>query len=223
MEPDNPLLDDFVLSLARRQPAHICFVPTASADSATYIAKFYRTFTRRAVCTDLTLFDSLPRNPSRTADLRSFLLEQDVIYVGGGSTANLLAIWRAHGVDAIMLEAWANGAVLSGISAGMICWFESGLTDSYGPLEPLTDGLGLLEGSACPHYDGELERRSMYQKAIANGLAGGYAADDGVALHFRGAEFVEAVSSRAEARAYRVELVGGEVVERALDTRYLLG
>lgn len=145
MEPDNPLLDHFILSLARRQPARVCFIPTASGDSATYIAKFYRAFTGRCSPTDLTLFDApaLPRRPANAADLPGFVMEQDVFYVGGGSTANLMAIWRAHGLDVLLRKAWKRGAVMSGISAGMLCWFEGGLTDSFGGLAPLDDGLGL--------------------------------------------------------------------------------
>ena len=213
MEPDNPLLDDFVLSLARRQPSRVCFIPTASADSATYIVRFYRAFSGRCIPTDLTLFDSqsLPRRPARTSDLARFVAEQDVIYVGGGSTANLLALWRVHGLDALLREAWFNGAVLSGVSAGMICWFRGGLTDSYGGLERLDDGLGLIDATACPHYDGEQDRRPLYHQLIASGFQWGYAADDGAALHFHGSELIEAVSSRPSAGAYRVELVKGQV------------
>lgn len=223
MEPDNPLLDDFVLSLAPRKPARICFLPTASADSAMYIVKFYRAFSRRSIPTDLTIFDppSLPRQPAHTSELSSFVADQDVIYVGGGSTANLLSIWRAHGLDRILREAWIRGATLCGVSAGMICWFRDGLTDSFGRLSTLGDGLGFIDASACPHYDGEDERRSAYRKAIADGLPAGYAADDGAALHFRGMELVEVVSSREGASAYRVALVDGRVEETRLETRYL--
>ena len=223
MEPENTLLDDFVLSLAPRQPARICFIPTASADAATYIVRFYRAFTGRAIPVDLTLFDppSLPRQPSRTADLAAFIAEQDVFYVGGGSTANMLAIWRTHGVDELLRDAWRAGAVMSGISAGMICWFEAGLTDSFGGLEPLHDGLGLLPGSACPHFDGEPERRPRFHDLVRAGLPGGYAADDGAALHFTGDALTEVVSSRQGAAAYRIQMEDGQVVEHRLPTRFL--
>jgi len=222
MEPDNPLLDDFVLSLSRRQPARVCFIPTASADSATYIVRFYRAFSGRCIPTDLTLFDSasLTRRPARTTDLARFVTEQDVIYVGGGSTANLLALWRAHGLDVLLREVWSNGGVLSGVSAGMICWFRGGVTDSYGGLERLDDGLGLIDATACPHYDGEHDRRAIYHQVVAGGLQSGYAADDGAALHFCGSELIEAVSSRPKSGAYRVELVGGQVVETRLPVRF---
>jgi dipeptidase E len=225
MEPDNPRLDDFVLSLARRQPARVCFIPTASADSAPYIARFYRAFAGRCLPSDLTLFDppSLPRRPPRTADLAGFVAGQDVFYVGGGNTANLLAMWRVHGLDTLLHEAWRRGAVLSGVSAGMLCWFRAGMTDSFGGVERLDDGLALLDVSACPHYDSEPGRRPAYHRAIADGLVPGYAADDGAALHFAGTTFVEAVSSRPEAAAWRVELVSGRVIETRLPVRLLNG
>jgi peptidase E len=223
MEPDNPLLDDFILSLSSRQPARVCFVPTASADSATYIAKFYRTFSTRCIPTDLTLFDppTLPRRPARTADLPDFVAEQDVFYVGGGNTAHMLAIWRTHGLDRLLRGAWESGAVLAGISAGMNCWFRASLTDSFGAMDALHDGLGLIDASGCPHYDGEVDRRPVYHRLVAGGFPGGYAADDGVGLHFVGTTFAEAVSSRPAAGAYRVELAQGGVVETRLPVRFL--
>ena len=223
VERDNLLIDDFILSLSPRQPAKICFVPTASADSAAYLVQFYRAFSGRALATDLTLFDppSLPRRPQRTSELGTFVAEQDIIYVGGGNTANLLAMWRTHGLDKLLRDAWMRGAILCGVSAGMICWFRGGLTDSFGGLEALADGLGFIDATACPHYDGEEERRSTYHRLIGDGLRGGYAADDAAALHFRGTELLEVVSSEAAAVAYRVELVDGRVVETRLQTRFL--
>jgi dipeptidase E len=223
MEPDNPLLDDFVLGLSRRTPARVCFLPTASADSATYIVRFYRAFTGRCVPTDLTLWNTtaLPRHPKRTSELAEFIAEQDVIYVGGGDTANLLVLWRRHGLDVILRRAWSHGAVLAGVSAGMLCWFNGGVTDSFGGLEPLNDGLGLIDATACPHYDEEPERRPTYQRAVASGMQAGYAADDGAALHFCGTNLAAVVSSRPQARAYRLELMGGRVMETLLPVQYL--
>jgi peptidase E len=212
-----------VLGLSRRQPARVCFVPTASADAATHIVRFYRAFVGRCFPTDLTLWNppSLPRQPPRTSDLPAFIAEQDVIYVGGGDTANLLVLWRRHGLDLLLRRAWSQGMVLAGVSAGMLCWFKGGVTDSFGGLEPLNDGLGLIDASACPHYDGEQERRPVYERLIAEGMQAGYAADDGAALHFRGANLVEVVSSRPQACAYRVELVGARVTETPLPVRFL--
>jgi dipeptidase E len=218
-EPDNPLLDRFVLGLARSERPRVCFVPTASGDAEGYIARFYRAFAEHDCRpADLGLFDR------RVGDLRHFVLEQDVVYVGGGNTASLLSVWRTHGLDSILREAFEAGAVLCGVSAGMNCWFEASTTDSFGPeLGPLHDGLGLVAGSACPHYDGEAQRRPLYRALVAGGFPPGYAADEGAALHFHAAgALVEAVASRPAARAYRVERgSGGAADERPLPTRYL--
>lgn len=223
MEPDNPLLDDYILSLAPRKPAKICFLPTASADSPAYTLRFYRAFSGRAIPTDLTLFDppASPRHPANTSEIPAFVAEQDILYVGGGNTANLLAIWRTHGIDSVLREAWMRGAVLSGVSAGMICWFRDGITDSFGRLQALGDGLGFLDASACPHYDGEEQRRPTYFDAIRAGMPAGYAVDDGAALHFHGVDLIEAVSSRPNASAYRAELLNGHVQETRIPVRFL--
>jgi peptidase E len=150
------------------------------------------------------------------------LLEQDAVCVSGGNTANALAVWRTHGMDAALREAWESGIVLFGGSAGMICWFECSVTDSYGPsLAPLRDGLGILAGSACPHYDGEERRRPVYQQLIATGFPAGYAVDEFAGLHFEGTVLREAVAEIEGRSAYRVELVGGEVRETQLETRLL--
>ena len=222
-EPDNPLLDDFVLGLSRRQPARVCFVPTASADSPAYIVRFYRALAGRCVPTDLTLWNppALPRQPARTSELAAFIAEQDVFYVGGGDTANLLVLWRRHGLDTLFRQAWSQGAVMTGVSAGMLCWFNGGVTDSFGGLEPLNDGLGLIDATACPHYDGERDRRPTYHRAIAGGMQAGFAADDGAAFHFFGPNLVEAVSSRPKAGAYRLELIDGDVTETRVPVRFL--
>jgi len=217
METDNPLLDDYILSLARASRPKVCFVPTASGDSESYCLRFYEAFARRkCVPTCLPLFK---RNAQ---DLRSFVLEQDVIYVGGGNTANLLAVWRVHGLDRILRLARSRGTVLCGISAGSICWFEAGVTDSFGPrLAALRDGLGFLPGSNCPHYDGEPQRRPAYHRLVKSGLPAGLAADDGCALHFVGRRLHRVVASRPTARAYRVEFHSGKVRESPLEAEYL--
>lgn len=217
MEPDNPLLDDFVFGLTGRARPRVCFLPTASGDSADYIQRFHAAFpARRAVVSHQQLFK---RDP---VDIRVHLLNQHVIYVGGGNTANMLWIWRLHGVDAILREAWENGIVLCGPSAGMICWFDASVTDSYGPLAALNDGMRLLRGSACPHYDGEAKRRPTYHRLIRAGvIPPGVAADDGAAIHYVGTRLKEVISSRPKAKAYRVEFVQGRVLEAPLRTRYL--
>lgn len=213
----SPVLDDFVLGLAHRRRPRVCFLATASGDNDNYIRRFYAAFPPgRAAATHCGLFMRDGR------DLRRFLLEQDILYVGGGNTANALAVWRLHGVDRILRSAWARGIILCGLSAGMICWFESSVTDSFGPLAPLHDGLEFLKGSACPHYDGEPQRRPTYHKLIRTGaLPAGYAADGGAALHFVGTKLKEVVSSRAGAQAYRVEPRRSAAIEMALPARFL--
>lgn len=221
MEPDGSLLDDHVLDLARAargaRRVRVCFVPTASGDADSYVAKFYAALARRSEASHLALF------VRTVADLERFLLEQDVIYVGGGNTANLLAVWRVHGVDRILRRAWEEGVVLTGLSAGSLCWFEGGTTDSFGGLAALRDGLGFLPGSHSPHYDGEPERRPTYHRLVADGsLPDGHAADDCAALVFHGTELVEVVTSRPAARGYRVERgPDGQAVETELPARYL--
>ncbi|HZS90371.1 MAG TPA: peptidase E [Chloroflexota bacterium] len=220
MEPDNPLLDDYVVAATGKEQPRICFIPTASGDSDNYVLRFYQAFAGRGCrATHLPLFQR------KVADLRSLILQQDAVYIGGGNTANMLAVWRLHGLDVVLREAWEAGVVLAGISAGALCWFEGGTTDSFGPtLVPLRDGLGLLAGSLCAHYDGEEQRRPLYRRCVAEGiLPGGLAIDDGCAVHFEGTEIGAIVSSRPTARAYRVERsdTGDCVVETPLDARFL--
>jgi dipeptidase E len=222
MEPDNPLLDDLVIAEARRRSGRdrprICLIPTASADDAQLIADFERLFAPRAEPRVLRLF-------ARTdGDLRSVVLNQDAVYVTGGNTANLLAIWRMHGLDEVLREAWAAGVVMAGMSAGAICWFEACTTDSFGPhLRPLHGGLGILAGSFSPHYGSESERRPLYQRLVADGtLPAGYGVDDGVALIVRGRELAEVVASDPGGAAYRVEPDGaGGATETRLPVRLL--
>src|SRR5215472_16934479 len=188
------------------------FVPTAVADSDSAVAMILERF---ALETDASVLRTFPWPPD---DLRSRILDQDAICVSGGNTANMVAIWRVHGIDALLREAWDAGIVLFGASAGMICWFEAGVTDSFGPqLEGMRDGLGFLEGSACPHYDGEELRRPVFTRLVAEGFPDGIAADDGVGVHYLGTELAEVVSVSDGATAYRVDPGG----ESALEARRL--
>jgi dipeptidase E len=202
----------YVLELAGRERPRICFVPTAVGDQSEGIVRFYEQYAGLGELAHLKFF------PYPPAEVRAFALAQDVLVVSGGNTANLLAIWRAHGFDRIVREAWQQGVLLTGGSAGMICWYEACVTDSFGPrLAGLRDGLGFLAGSACPHYDGEPLRRPRYRELVDGGFPAGIAADDGVALRYEGTELVEVVAARQGARAYRVE-PGSEV---PLDARLL--
>ena len=205
-------LAEYVVGLTGKERPRVCFVPTATAETPDLLVLLYEHFSGLADCSHVSFF------PWPRADLRAFVLGQDVLFVSGGNTANMLAIWRVHGFDTIVREAWERGAVLAGWSAGMICWYEAGVTDSFGPqLEGMRDGLGLLEGSACPHYDGEERRRPVYRELVAAGFPAGVAADDSVALRYVGAELREVVAARDEGAAYRVEPEG----EARLEPRVL--
>ena len=222
MEPDNPLLDDHVLALARASSGHdrprICLIPTASADDPGLIADFERLFGPRAEPRVLRLF------ARSDPDLREVVLGQDAVYVTGGNTANLFALWRLHGLDIVLREAWNAGVVMAGMSAGAICWFEACTTDSFGPeLRPLHGGLGILDGSLSPHYGGEAQRRPLFRRLIADGtVPPGYGVDDGAALVFHDRKLTEVVASSQAAAAYRVEPDGaGGATEAQLPARYL--
>jgi dipeptidase E len=220
MEPSNPVLDDFILGLAPAREPRLLFLPTASGDPAGQIAAFHERFADRA-CRPSHL--SLFRLHGSKRTLREVVLEQDVIYIGGGSMRNLLAIWRAHGLDELLTEAWERGIVLAGLSAGAMCWFEAGITRSSGPPQTIR-GLGLLPGSLSVHADGEPERLPVYVDAVRRGeIPGGWAADDGVGLLFQGTSFVRAVSSRPGAAACRCDAVQGELVRQRLEPELLGG
>jgi len=214
---DGPLLR-FMLDLTGEARPRVCLIPTASGDNAEYVANFYSTLAQHAEATHLELF-------GRTVeDIEGFLLDQDLVFVSGGNTANLLALWRLHGVDKVLRRAWEQGVVLAGSSAGANCWFESSVTDSFGlDLAALRDGLGILKGSFCPHYDSESLRRPRYEALVGAGdLADGYATDDGVGLLFEGRELREAVASLPGQHAYRVERRrGGSAEETQIRARLL--
>jgi dipeptidase E len=214
--PGDPALDELVLHLTRRPRPRLCLLPTAGGDSEYQIRRFYETFGDR-LCdpSHISLF-RLGRHP---VPLREHLLAQDAIYVGGGSMVNLLAIWRAQGLDAILREAWQSGIVLAGISAGSMCWFEWGVTTSSGAPAP-SAGLGFLTGSNSVHHDSEPARRPVYLEAVRTGaIPPGWAVDDGAALIFRETGLTEVVTARKSARAYEVTHAGErELPARALTT-----
>ena len=205
---DETLLD-YVLGIAPGK--RLLYVPTAGMEDPARTVSWYERLHGRAEMTHLHF------SPWPPAHLRELVLGQDIVLVTGGNTANALAIWRAHGFDTVLREAWEHGILLTGVSAGMICWFEHGVTDSFGPELESLECLGFLPGSACPHYDSEARRRPVYTELVGAGLPPGLAADDDVALHFVGTELHEVVTSRPGATAYRV----GPEGERPLEARLL--
>jgi dipeptidase E len=205
------LLQRYVHDVIGKPRPRLAYLPTAIGDHESGVLWFYE---RHAPEADVTVVKTFPWPPE---DLRAAILEQDGICVSGGNTANMLAIWKVHGIDELLREAWESGVVLFGQSAGMICWFDAGVTDSFGPKLDGMDCLGFLPGSACPHYDGEEQRRPRYHELVAAGFPEGIAADDGVALRYEGTELAEIVSAREGAAAYRVARSG----EERLDARLL--
>lgn len=215
MEPDNPLLDAYIVNASPVDNPRICFLPTACGDAQARIDQFYEAF-GKLECrpTHLSLF----RDPSgREEQIR----DSDILYVGGGNTRIMLAVWKLYGVDRLVREAWEKGTVLAGLSAGAICWFEEGVTDSDGPLGVM-DCLGFLPGSCVPHYDGEAQRRPTFHCLLEDGnIRPGLALDDGAAARFSGNQRTEVVTSRPDARAWSVAVREGRVVEKPVPVRYL--
>jgi len=213
---ENLELEKYIIRQSGAENPRVAFVPTASGEPDHYIASFYAAFLRLGCRPSvLTLFKRAP-------ELRSFLLAQDVIYVGGGNTKSLLAVWRDWGVAEVIREAWESGVVLAGVSAGAICWFEQGLTDSFSDgLRPLAC-LGFLSGSCCPHYDSEPQRRPSYHRLLASGdISAGVAIEDWTGVHFKEREVYKVISSKRGARAYSLRSVYGSVQEVALPSEFL--
>jgi dipeptidase E len=219
MEWGNTLLDDFVLELTGVERPKVCFLPTASGDADHYVVRFYRAFgSDRCESSHISLF----RRETGVGDPRAHLLSQDLIYVGGGSLVSLLGTWGSHGLDRVLREAWEEGVVLCGGSAGALCWFGHALSGFHeGPERDIT-ALGLLPWSCAVHYREEKGRREAFLDAIGDGVTPGYGVGDSAALHFVGTELAEVVASRPQASAAFVSRgLDGVVVEQELAVRYL--
>ena len=215
-QPENPALELYILARARRRNPSVCFVGTATGDAPTYVAKFYAAFSKlRCRPTHLPLFE-------RTPNLEETILAQDVIYVGGGNTKSMLGAWREWQLPKLLRAAWNRGTVLAGISAGAICWFEMGVTDSWAGRLAALRCLGWLPGGCCPHYDGEVERRPATREMVARGvLPETLALEDGAAAHFVGSKLLRVVTARPNAGAYRVRREGRQFVETPLAAKRL--
>jgi peptidase E len=215
-ESDGFALERYIVGHARRAKPAVCYIGTANGDEASVIVRFYGAFTGLACKpTHLPLF-------KRTPDLRALILAQDIVYVGGGNTKSMLALWRDWGLHEILREAWQSGTVLCGSSAGAICWFETGITDSWADALRALPCLGFLPGACCPHYDSEPDRKPSVHRFVADReLPSMLALDDGAAAHFRGTQLVRVAVSRPKARAYRVRFSNGAVEEEALAAEHM--
>src|SRR5207244_8795107 len=220
MERDGSLLDDYVLSLIERPRPRVCFLPTASGDADHYVVRFYRRFSATCEASHVSLFRRDQGVGGVETELAAHLLAQDLIYVGGGNVVSMLGAWRAHDLDEVLHRAWRRGVVLCGPAAGSLCWFEEALSAFHGPPRAVR-GLGLLPYSNCVHYDAEPARRGEYHRLIGEGMAAGFAVEDGVALHFRRTRLQRVVSSRPGAHAYLVEAGAGGVSETPLPAVHL--
>ena len=206
------LIEQYILDQAGKKRPRICFVPTASGDNAAYVKAFYdQCDALDCDACDLLFF-------SRTSDVREVLLSSDIIYVGGGNTMSMLGVFSAWGLDQVLREAHQMGILLSGVSAGMICWFHSGITDSWASNYELMDCLGYLPGCACPHYDTEAQRRPLVHDLIhQHAIKQCVAIEDGAAIHYRGKDMAHALSFQKDKKAYCVFQDGGQVIEQSYD------
>jgi dipeptidase E len=213
----NDKLDRYILEQTKKKNPKICFIPTASADSDGYVVKFYSFFSKlRCTPSHFSFY-----RPS-TNDLEEFFFEKDILYVGGGNTLNMIAIWKAWEFDKILRTAWEKGIILTGISAGAMCWFEHGHTDSYSSDLSVMECLGFINGSCSPHFDSEEKRRASFKKYILNGsLKEGYGIDDGAAIHFKNDKLFKAISSRKDSKVYHLRLEKNKISETVIATKYL--
>jgi peptidase E len=217
MEHDNTLLDSYILDLPAVKLPKICFIATASGDSQSYIESFYKFFRgKKCLPSHLSLFRG------QTDKIEDLILGQDILYVGGGNTRNMLVLWKEWGVDKAIVKAYKKGVVLCGLSAGSICWFEEGLTDSVPNKLMSIECLGILSGSNCPHFDSESIRRETYKRFVKTGkILEGIATDDGCALYYVNEHLTKVISSNKKARAYRYVNKKGKLEETVITPEFL--
>jgi aminopeptidase N len=210
--PKHNLIEKYILKQANVKKPNILFIPTASAEDKSYIVNFYSCFSRLECSpSHVTFFQRTPR-------LDSLVNKADVIYVGGGNTKSMLAVWKEWKLDKMLLKAYQNGKILCGVSAGAICWFEQGITDSWASNLNTMDCLGFIDGMACPHYQEEKDRRPSVHKLLKNKNAiSGYAIDGGAAVHFKKGEYYKSLQFYSNSNVYKVSLVDGNVNESQLD------
>lgn len=206
--PDNPVLERYIVAQSGKKRPKVCFIGTATGDADVYVAKFYAAFAKIGCQpTHLSFF-------TRTPDLKKLLLSQDVIYVGGGNTKSMLAVWDEWGIPTLLRQAWRKGIVLAGVSAGAICWFKMGVTDSWAGHLAALPCLGFLPGTCCPHFDSEAERRPTLHRLVASReLPAAVALDDGAAAHYVDGHLFRVVSAKPKALGYNVRHRGSLAIE----------
>ena len=209
--PKNLDIESYIIDNARVSRPKICFIPTATGEDKSYIVNFYKAFSKlHCIPSHLEFF-------ARTPDLRNLILDQDIVFVGGGNTKSMLAVWNEWGLPNLLKQAYINGSVLAGVSAGAICWFNRGVTDSWANSLKIMDCLGFVDGNCCPHYDEEEERRPAVHKFLKNGkLERCYAIEGGCALHCVDGEIQNAVSFAPNKKAYFITSHNGVITEKEL-------
>lgn len=216
MEPGNPIMDEYVLKQCPEENPYICFLPTASGDNSSYLQDFYDFF-KTQPCHPSHLALSQPH----TNDFESFLLGQDIIYVGGGHTSRMLALWKRCGLDLILRKAWEQGILLAGVSAGAACWFEEALTDSIPGKLSGEKCLGFLKGSFCSHYNNPGRRPTFHRSIRTRELQNGIGVDNFAALHIVDQQIKYVINSQPDAAAYTVRKEGERTLEKPLKTIFL--
>ena len=209
--PKNLDIESYIIDNARVSRPKICFIPTATGEDKSYIVNFYKAFSKlHCIPSHLEFF-------ARTPDLRNLILDQDIVFVGGGNTKSMLAVWNEWGLPNLLKQAYINGAVLAGVSAGAICWFNRGVTDSWANSLKIMDCLGFVDGNCCPHYDEEEERRPAVYKFLKNGkLEQCYAIEGGCAIHCVDDEIQNAVSFAPNKKAFFITTHNGIITEKEL-------
>ena len=214
--PNERIIEEYILNVSDANVPKVVFIPTASAEDKAYIVNFYACFNKlNCIASHITFFERTPR-------LDGIMNNVDVIYVGGGNTKSMLAIWQDWKFDKLLTKAYERGAILAGVSAGAICWFEQGITDSWASSLNILDCLGFLPGSCCPHYDSETSRRPIFHKFLEEGKSKpGYAIEDGAVLHFKDRQLYKALMFMKDAKAYFVEVKDNGIIENPLEMNSL--
>ena len=209
--PGNGTIEKYILDQSDKNRPNICFIPTATGDDESYKVSYYATLTKlNCTPTHIDFF-------KRTTDLEKLIKDQDIIFVGGGNTKSMLAVWREWGLDKILKKAYQNGTIMCGVSAGAICWFEKGVTDSWADKLNIMNCLGFIKGSCCQHYDEEPERKPSLSKFIENkDIQNCYAIEGGCALHIKNEEVYSAISFRGKKNTFYVDYQSGKTVEKKL-------